>query len=89
MKRSVEAMETTPPENNAASNEASTEDNSDMNIKAKKKCSTPPTSGSPLPTVDENEASNDEEMPDIDDDEADFSPTDDIPYRRTRRYTIT
>ena len=50
-------METTPPENNGASNEASTEDNSDMNIKAKKKCSTPPTSASPVPTVDENEAS--------------------------------
>lgn len=54
---------------------------------------TPPTSGSPLPPVDENEVQDsyhdDEEMPDVDDDEAGFEPSDDMPYRRTRRYTIT
>ena len=31
----------------------------------------------------------DEDMPDIKDEEAGFEPSDDMPYRRTRRYTIT
>lgn len=55
---------------------------------------TPPTAGSPLLPVDENVAQDsncdeDEEMPDVEDEEAGFSPTDDMPFRRTRRYTIT
>lgn len=54
---------------------------------------TPPTSGSPLLPVDENEArdsyDDDEEMPDVEDEEAGFEPSEDMPYRRTRRYTIT
>lgn len=32
---------------------------------------------------------NDAEMPDVDDPEAGFAPTEDQPYRRIRRYTIT
>lgn len=57
----------------------------------KSRPTTPPTSGSPLQTVDENEESHDddEDMPDVEDDEAAFAPTDDMPYRRARRYTIT
>lgn len=31
----------------------------------------------------------DEDMPDVNDPEAGFCPTDDQPYRRTRRHTIT
>ena len=54
------------------------------------KTSSPPTSGSPLTTVNEGEEHDiDEEMPDVADEEAGFDPTDDMPYRRTRRYTIT
>ena len=51
----------------------------------------PPTSGSPLTTVDEeeHEEPRDEEMPDVEDVEAGFVPSEDMPYRRTRRYTIT
>ena len=56
----------------------------------------PPTSGSPLTTVNEHGEQQeqqppppDEEMPDVDDVEAGFDPSEDMPYRRTRRYTIT
>jgi hypothetical protein len=38
---------------------------------------------------DEEEESKDEDMPDVNDPEAGFSPTDDQPYRRLRRHTIT
>jgi hypothetical protein len=31
----------------------------------------------------------DEDMPDVNDPEAGFSPTEDMPYRRNRRHTIT
>ena len=31
----------------------------------------------------------DEDMPDVNDEEAGFEPTDDMPYKRQRRYTIT
>ena len=31
----------------------------------------------------------DEDMPDVNDGEAGFDPSEDMPYRRTRRYTIT
>lgn len=64
-------------------------------IKAKKgkvRSTSPPTSGSPLPPVKEDEAeqlSMDEDMPDVDDEEAGFDPSEDMPYRRQRRYTIT
>jgi hypothetical protein len=84
VKRSVEAMETTPENNDATQKDECAEKNANP-----KRGSTPPTSGSPLTTVDENETHDDEEMPDVEDEEADFSPTDDMPYRRTRRYTIT
>jgi hypothetical protein len=53
------------------------------------------TEGS-VPVVDEADApassSNkevDEDMPDVNDPEAGFSPTEDMPYRRLRRHTIT
>ncbi len=57
----------------------------------------PPTTGSPLCTVDERDEEEeddghqpmDEDMPDVKDLEAGFEPSDDMPYRRTRRYTIT
>ena len=64
-------------------------------IKAKKgivRPTSPPTSGSPLPPVKEDEAEQipmDEDMPDVDDEEAGFDPSEDMPYRRQRRYTIT
>lgn len=38
---------------------------------------------------DEEEDEVDESMPDVNDPEAGFSPTEDQPYRRTRRHTIT
>ena len=37
----------------------------------------------------EEEAANDEDMPDVNDPEAGFCPTEDQPYRRLRRHTIT
>lgn len=37
----------------------------------------------------EIEGHNDENMPDVNDPDAGFSPTDDLPYRRLRRNTIT
>jgi hypothetical protein len=53
------------------------------------------TDGS-LPVVDESSApasssddALDEDMPDVNDPEAGFSPTEDMPYRRNRRHTIT
>ncbi len=58
----------------------------------------PPTTGSPLCTVDERDEEEDdaqgqepmdEDMPDVKNEEAGFEPSDDMPYRRTRRYTIT
>jgi hypothetical protein len=40
--------------------------------------------------VNEGEEHDDDEaMPDVADEEAGFNPTEDMPYRRTRRYTIT
>jgi hypothetical protein len=50
-----------------------------------------------LPVVDESsapacspsDAALDEDMPDVNDPEAGFSPTEDMPYRRNRRHTIT
>jgi CCT motif len=38
---------------------------------------------------DEDDSSNDEDMPDTSDPDADFVPTEDQPYRRLRRHTIT
>lgn len=51
----------------------------------------PPTSGSPLTTVSEEQQQQpmDEDMPDVNDEDAGFEPSEDMPYRRTRRYTIT
>ena len=37
----------------------------------------------------EDDVGADEDMPDVNDPEAGFCPTDDQPYRRTRRHTIT
>jgi hypothetical protein len=39
--------------------------------------------------LDKEEAANDEDMPDVNDPEAGFCPTEDQPYRRLRRHTIT
>ena len=38
---------------------------------------------------DDDEDVDDKDMPDVDDPDAGFSPTDDSPYRRLRRHTIT
>jgi hypothetical protein len=38
---------------------------------------------------DKEEGDNDEDMPDVNDPEAGFCPTDEQPYRRLRRHTIT
>jgi hypothetical protein len=65
---------------------------------ASSRTGSPPTAGSPLCTVDEREEEEDdqqgqqpmdEDMPDVEDEEAGFEPSEDMPYRRTRRYTIT
>ena len=71
-------------------------DDASAGIKARKgkvRPTSPPTSGSPLPPVKEDEAEQlpmeDEDMPDVDDEEAGFDPSEDMPYRRQRRYTIT
>ena len=54
---------------------------------------TTPTAGwsaSPEETTpDPSETGADEDMPDVTDPEAGFCPTEDQPYRRTRRHTIT
>jgi hypothetical protein len=49
-----------------------------------------------LPVIDESsvpasssDVALDEDMPDVNDPEAGFSPTEDMPYRRNRRHTIT
>lgn len=39
--------------------------------------------------TDEGTLKHDEEMPDVSDPEAGFCPTDDQPFRRVRRHTIT
>mmetsp|Transcript_2776 Transcript_2776/g.3959 ORF Transcript_2776/g.3959 Transcript_2776/m.3959 type:complete len:582 (-) Transcript_2776:225-1970(-) len=87
VKRSVEAANSPPPpeeENDKAAADAVVETIS------RSKTSSPPTQGSPLTTVNEGEEhDNDEAMPDVADVEAGFNPTEDMPYRRTRRYTIT
>ncbi|KAL3780772.1 hypothetical protein HJC23_006710 [Cyclotella cryptica] len=100
VKRSVEAVAV----NDALSSESDGEKDSKMECKndsdkisdcssqkGRHRPNTPPTSGSPLSTVEENDEfhADDQEMPDVQDEEAGFSPTDDMPYRRTRRYTIT
>ena len=87
VKRSVEAANSPPPaedENDKAAADAVVETIS------RTKTSSPPTTGSPLTTVNEGEEhDSDEAMPDVGDEEAGFNPTEDMPYRRTRRYTIT
>ncbi|KAK1747878.1 CCT domain-containing protein [Skeletonema marinoi] len=87
VKRSVEAANSPPPpedENDKAAADAVVETIS------RSKNSSPPTTGSPLTTVNEGEEHDDDEaMPDVADEEAGFNPTEDMPYRRTRRYTIT
>ncbi|KAL7496837.1 hypothetical protein ACHAWT_005188 [Skeletonema menzelii] len=87
VKRSVEAANSPPPaedENDKAAADAVVETIS------RTKTSSPPTTGSPLTTVNEGEEHDDDEaMPDVGDEEAGFNPTEDMPYRRTRRYTIT
>ena len=40
-------------------------------------------------TITPDNSANDEDMPDVTDPEAGFCPTEDQPYRRTRRHTIT
>lgn len=100
VKRSVEALAAHDVPSSECENDKDSKmesnDNSDKiisnsNARGRHRPNTPPTSGSPLSTVDENAESHDddEEMPDVHDEEAGFSPTDDMPYRRTRRYTIT
>lgn len=49
-----------------------------------------PLRGSPLPPVQEDgNPDHDEDMPDVNDAEAGFKPTESQPFRRTRRHTIT
>ena len=88
VKRSVEAANSpTPPEE--GSGKTGEEAPVVLTI-SRAKTSSPPTTGSPLTTVNEGEEhDNDEAMPDVADEEAGFNPTEDMPYRRTRRYTIT
>ncbi|KAL7451662.1 hypothetical protein ACHAWC_003484 [Mediolabrus comicus] len=97
VKRAVEAANS-PPSNSPPPTEDENATASATEITAKEekiprsKNSSPPTSGSPLTTVNEGEErddDNDEAMPDVNDEEAGFNPTDEMPYRRTRRYTIT
>ncbi|KAL7538929.1 hypothetical protein ACHAWF_006250 [Thalassiosira exigua] len=60
--------------------------------KATARSGSQPTHMSPLTTVNEGVEGSpplDEAMPDVGDEEAGFEPTDDMPFRRTRRYTIT
>ena len=87
VKRSVEAANSPPPpeeESDKTATEAVVETIS------RSKTSSPPTSGSPLTTVNEGvEHDGDEAMPDVADEEAGFNPTEDMPFRMTRRYTIT
>ena len=86
MKRSVEAAGT-PTLPTAAEPEQTKNDETDeagVQAKATLRSTSPPSTGSPLTTVTE-----DQEMPDVEDEEAGFQPTADMPYRRTRRYTIT
>jgi hypothetical protein len=46
-------------------------------------------SSSAAAELDSSEQEIDEDMPDVTDAEAGFCPTEDQPYRRTRRHTIT
>ena len=98
VKRAVEAANSPPSnspppvedENNVTA--SATEITAKEEKIPRSKNSSPPTSGSPLTTVNEGEErddDNDEAMPDVNDKEAGFNPTDEMPYRRTRRYTIT
>eukprot|EP00559_Dactyliosolen_fragilissimus_P007730 CAMPEP_0184860868 /NCGR_PEP_ID=MMETSP0580-20130426/5675_1 /TAXON_ID=1118495 /ORGANISM="Dactyliosolen fragilissimus" /LENGTH=210 /DNA_ID=CAMNT_0027358129 /DNA_START=266 /DNA_END=898 /DNA_ORIENTATION=- len=59
-------------------------------LQANSPISSSPLSG-PLAPVKENsdEAPEDEDMPDVNDPEAGFTPTESQPYRRVRRHTIT
>jgi hypothetical protein len=97
VKRAVEAANSPPSSSPPPSeDENATASATEITAKEEKiprsKNSSPPTSGSPLTTVNEGEErddDNDEAMPDVNDEEAGFNPTDEMPYRRTRRYTIT
>lgn len=66
----------------------------DSSSRSPRRTTTPPPG--PLPPVSETKEENhsadtpeDDEMPDVTDVEAGFEPTEDQPYRRTRRHTIT
>ena len=97
VKRSVEAADSPPPpegeEEELDDDEVkqwATEDEAKYTRLASQSNS-PPFSGSPLYTVNEEEEGQpmDEDMPNVDDEDAGFEPSEDMPYRRTRRYTIT
>lgn len=62
-----------------------------MQGRASSRSRSPPTTGSPLTTVNEHDEQPppDADMPDVEDEEAGFEPSEDMPYRRARRYTIT
>ena len=97
VKRAVEAANSPassspPPTEDENATASATEITAKEEKTPRSKNSSPPTSGSPLTTVNEGEErdeDNDEAMPDVNDEEAGFNPTDEMPYRRTRRYTIT
>lgn len=99
VKRSVEAANSPPPPEDPSVVASETNGGKKnetgaviIKVKATSRSSSPPTSGSPLTTVNEHEEQQqpmDEDMPDVNDEEAGFEPSDDMPYRRTRRYTIT
>lgn len=91
VKRSVEASASSPP----PPEEGEEEKGEVCPKEDAARSGSPPTFGNPLTTVNEHEEQQqqvqlpDEEMPDVEDEEAGFEPSEDMPYRRTRRYTIT
>lgn len=87
VKRSVEAASSPPPPEEEAKKDGG--GGGIAAAPAASSGSSPPTRGSPLTTVNEGEEHPDEDMPDVEDEEAGFEPSEDMPYRRTRRYTIT
>ena len=62
----------------------------EKNGSAKEKTSTTSSTIAPIPEdIEVDQADRDTEMPDVTDPDAGFCPTDDQPYRRLRRHTIT
>ena len=64
-----------------------------VKVRPASRSSSSPFTGSPLCTVNEEEEEGqqqmDADMPDVEDEDAGFEPSEDLPFRRPRRYTIT